>query len=155
MITEALALLTQIEDAIADEPCQPTNSFLSAGEPAAPNPGCTDVAVWVSGVEDEAAFETGCQVRAGLTLSYRVGWCYPESYAGPSEAEELVASSCFYGLMDAVWCAIVAHQSAGDLAGADSCSSTTLGPLTVDARQGGWVSATGTITIPYYCVTSS
>ena len=155
MITAALALLSDIEAAIVGQACQPDVSRVTAGEPAAPNPGCTDIAVWVGQVEDSAAFDPGCQVRSELTLNYRIGWCYTERPEGPSEADELEAATCVYDLAEAVWCYLVELQSQGIIAGLDSCRDSRLGPLTVNPRSGGWVSATGSVTIAYDCHLSS
>ncbi len=156
MLTEALALVDDIEAAIVGVECQPDRVYVSAGEPAAPNPGCTEISVWVSEVvDDNEAIPDECRVKPLLTLSYRIDWCYKESTQGPTEAEHLTAATCLYELMEAIWCGLQADLGSGDLAGGNDCKTARLGPLTLDQRQGGNVSATGSVIIEYECVTAS
>lgn len=153
MLNAALALLDDIQAAIASEPCQPDVIRVTAGEPAAPNPGCVDVAVWVDNIADANAFSQGCLVRSRLRLAYRIGWCYTESAEGPSDDDELAASDCLYGLMEAVWCHFVAER--GSLAGATQCDDVQIEPMSVQPRSGGWVAASGFVTVPFDCVASA
>ena len=155
MLNHALSLLDDINAAVASEPCDIDVSRVTAGEPAAPNPGCVDIAVWISSVTDSNAFLQPCLIKSDLELSYRIGWCYTESVTGPSEQEELDASECLYGLMEAVWCELVSTKSAGTIAGTTKCDQSELGTLSVNPRQGGWVSATGTVTLRFDCVGSA
>lgn len=155
MLTHALALLDDLETAIVGEECQPDRTFVAAGEPASPNPGCIDMAVWVSNVQDGNLDPNSCMVRSELQLSYRIGWCYTDKPEGPSEDDELTAATCLYDLMEAVWCYLVEVHSQGTIAGTDKCDQSSLGPLVVNPRSGGWVEAVGTITIQYNCAIPS
>lgn len=153
----AQALLDDIDAAVAGEPCELTRTFISAGEPASPNPGCTEISVWVSRLSNAEEFAEGCRIATELELSYRIDWCYsePDDGTGPTAEDHLEAATCFYDLVDAVWCGIVSAYDSGTLAGISECEQINLGQLVTDPRQSGNVSATGTVTVRYDCSTGS
>lgn len=159
MIGVADELAANIESFLVGSAFQPDRVYVSAGEPAAPDPGCTEIAVWIDDILDQNQSDPSipCLVYSQLTLRYRISWCYTENEDGsmPTESEHYTVALALYSLMATVWCGLVQAKGDGTLAGQNKCDQSSLGQLSVDQRSGGHVSATGSVTVPYDCSVGS
>jgi len=159
MLSVADELAANIEAAILGVACQPDRVYVIAGEPPAPTDHCREIAVWVDEIRDQNEGDTTkpCLVVSQLTVRYRIQVCYTEKEDGTdqTEAQHYVTALCLYPLMTAIWCGLITARHDGTLAGAGDCDNTSLGALRVDQRSGGYVSATGSITVDYDCVLGS
>ena len=145
-------LATEIELAVgdADITCVVDRVTVTAGE-YAPLSNCNAVYLWASTLADENEFDpVACNVRGRITLNYRVSVCYTEEADDQTDVEHAVPAQCLYGLIDAIWCHLVRLRDSKDLLGCD-CTDAKVGPIAVGPRQGGVVTADGTVTVPYDC----
>lgn len=154
MIVLAEALLADLEAAIIGE-CDVDRSAVTAGSPAAPSGDCGNALwVWVDQIADDDQFREGCVVKSRATFNYRVDVCYSESQEGPTDAQHLDTAECLYGLMSAIWCGLVNLKDAKTLMGLGTCDGVTLAPLVVGNREGGYVSAGGSVVVDFDCAVS-
>lgn len=151
MIELAEALLDDLLASVEGE-CEIARSAVTAGSPAAPNGECRALWVWIDQISDGAQFETGCVVRSALAVNYRFDVCYTESERGPTDAQHLAVAECLYGLVAAAWCGLVALKDSGLLMGLGDCDRAALAPLVVGSREGGYVSAGGSVIVDFDCV---
>ena len=124
----------------------------TAWEPAAPSGACDAVWAWIASVEDRRAFVDDCLTVTDVTYRYRIDVCYPENDDGrdQTDAQHLATVDKLYGMMEAVWCGLVAEKDAGTLL-SSPCDYVRILPLEVQQRSGGIVSALGGVVAQFPC----
>lgn len=154
-------------DAILDSAtiCTPTDTVVTAGEPAHPTTDCTDPAVWVwldqiyasDQPNTQRGDDAGCVIRTVATIQVRVDVCYQETddAAGPTPAMHLAAADCLHHVMGVLWCGIADEITGGKPFGLGSCRAVTVGAFEVGVRQGMIVSATLPLRVEVDCAIGS
>ena len=133
--------------------CEVDEVTVTAGRPNAPmGQDCTKIYVWADQITDALQTAVQCMVKGRLTIVYEIHTCYEVvDTRDETAAEHAVSADCLYGLMNAVWCGLVAGKSDGSLMDLGSCEDIELGPLEIQPRSGGSVSAMGTVIVPLDC----
>ena len=153
-------LLDHIEVILADwEGCTIDRYTRTGGEPAVPSGGCTAIWGWVDQIYDMGGSgplsrrgdEEPCITRPAVILKIRVDVCYTETETDQTDAQHATTADCLHGLMVAIWCGLSEDLAAGDLLDQADCHGVTLGDFQVEQRQGGYVSASLSVSTELDC----